>query len=431
MFEALFWASMQEKSSVSRQANKLQRDKLLSKLELCAGTIKLAIEKCGTRLRYKSVKAISSHITQLLSAFEEEHYDAVTADYVRALSLLFSRPSHREHLLKDDWVDIVACCCKYLDVQLERKHDQSMRASRVGGTSQTASEILGWTASEILKCLQYLTSTSQAYIVEGECTPKLVDTTIAVLAKSRIDSVCYSIFSILNPILDAVGANNLEFASKIVRATLPVLARQWRDVKLAKLREQLIIHALLSLPHILSLIKPHSESVLRGDLKKLLEELNGEYLVRYDRDRLSSDHLVFESPLSPDAIAECPLRTTTFAFRPGATQSEQIWMIPQLIASVIYMLDYGVEDPQAMDMDDINGVSVKRPKLECYLDEILRNLRSPVGITKILNMQVLCFYLDKWTPDIARIETAIKDLLLLCSDENTQYAFWAMLVMTT
>ncbi|EWC48158.1 hypothetical protein DRE_02262 [Drechslerella stenobrocha 248] len=423
MFEALFRAVMIEKSAALKQSKGVTRNMTINRLELCAETIKIAVDKCGGRLHYKAVKAIASHITQVLAAIEDELYDAVVTQYMHALRSLLSHPAHREHLLKDDWIELVEFCCYFLEIQLER--------DRLESTSKPHDQKkgFGWVGSELVLCLQSLTLTPQAYLVDGDHMIKLIDTVLAVLDRGYNIVYC---FSILNLVLDAAGANNLEYAVKIVKTTLPIVATNLTATNLAALKEQLIIHITISLPHILTLLKSPSESVLRGNLEDLFQKITKEYGdARLSIPSLSGKDLVFQSSLPWSSIRNNPLRTTTFALRPGVGANEQTWMIPQLLASMVYVLQQDAEDIQAMDIDESNGVSIKRQKLESYLEETVRNLKSHHSTQKILSMQILCMYLDRWTPDFVVIETLFGSLLHLCSDERTEHAFWAMLVVAT
>ncbi|EPS44547.1 hypothetical protein H072_1478 [Dactylellina haptotyla CBS 200.50] len=437
MFEALFRASMFEKASALKQTKDGQRSAVINRLENSAGTIRIAVEKCGTRLHYKAVKAIASHVTQFLLAMDGDHYHGVMEEYTRIFVTLLSYQPHREHLLKEDWISIIEFCCQFVDIRLKKELIHVATTSRRGGMAPTGREGFAKIGTDILTCFQLLMSTPQAYIVDGDHMVKVVDTILAVLAIDREDTLTLA-FSILNSILDAVGANNLEYAAKIVRVTSPMLVRIWANAKSFVFKEHLIIHLVLGLPHIFALLKSPSESVLRGNLKDLLEAMENEYLLRKEDDHLQSEQLVFESSLPSSTIRNNPFRSSNFALIPGdlskqvqISKLEQAWMIPQLMASIIYTLQQDVEDTQAMDIDNINGVSIKRLKLESYLDEVIRKLKSPEGPVKILSMQVICHYIDRWVPDIVATEKAFGQLLSICSNENTEYASWAMLAIAT
>ncbi|KAK6533509.1 Serine/threonine-protein kinase tel1 [Orbilia ellipsospora] len=449
MFEALFRASMLEKSAAANQTKDIQRNTVIGRFEYAAGTIRFAVEKCGTRLRYKTIKAIASHITQVLLGLDHDLYFTTIEAYVRALASLLSFPSHKEHLLKEDWIELVEFCLQYLEIRLLREQQDPQRKSRHASAALDRNRGFGSIGTDMMNFLQSLLSTPQAYVVDGDHMPKLVDTVLAVLAITEHDIPFRSIFSTLNSILDAVGANNLEYAVKIVRATAPILARIWSNVKLPALKDQVIIHLILSLSHIFALLKSPSENILRGNLKDILEAMDEEYMARLTeglegkskkvgRIGLRSEDLVFESSIPSAAIRKNPLRTATFALchgvsrdEDGDSRNEQGWIIPQLMASIIYTLQQDLEDPQAMDIDNINGVSIKRLKLESHLDEVIRHLKSPNQAKRILSMQILCFYIDKWMPDLASAEKAFGHLLSQSSNDNTECASWAMLAIAT
>ncbi|KAF3908596.1 hypothetical protein ABW21_db0209793 [Orbilia brochopaga] len=430
MFEALFRVSMLEKSAALKQTKDIQRNAAISRLESSAETIKIAVDKCGGRLHYKAVKAITSHVTQVLFSIEGRSFDSTRTQYMHALSSILSHPSHREHLLREDWIELVEFCCHYLEIQLEKEQQEALKAAKTGRRPEHQNGF-GWVGTEVMLCLQRLVSTPQAYTVDGDHMLKLIDSVLAVLQLDR-DDIRYLGFSTLNWILDAVGANNLEYAAKIVRATSPMVSKPWVNTNMIPLREQLSIHIALSLPHALSLLKSSSEAILRSNLENLFQKMTEEYVrARFSVPLLSGEHLVFQTSLPSSFIRKNPLRTRTFALRPGVGISEQTWVIPQLLASMIYTLQQEPEDVQAMDIDESNGVSIKRQKLGTYLDETIHQLKSPNSSAKVLSMQILLFYFDKWIPDVAVVETALATLQHLCADERTEHAFWAMLVIAT
>ncbi|KAK6536529.1 Serine/threonine-protein kinase tel1 [Arthrobotrys megalospora] len=420
LFENLFKAAMSEKATVSRQAREANRRMNINKVEYCAETIRMVVEKCGARLRYKTIKTLIAHCTQVLLMIHEDQYDAVIGEYIRILNALFGNHSHSEHLLKDDWAELIQLCCQYLDVRIDREHKYIPKPNSV----KPLNDGFGQIGTNILKLLQTITSTPQAFNVEGDHLAKLVDIVLTVyeLRYTEIDAILT-----LNSVLEALTANHLEYTAKIVRRTTAHFAGNWENTKSSAMKDHLAVHLILGLPHIHTLLKSPSESVLRENLTALLEKIAKEHL---QKTLLDIHDISFECSLPSSPSQKNPLRTSTFALRPGASTNEQGWIIPQLMASIIHSLQQDVEDnPQAMDIDNIDGVGIKRLKLGSKLDDTIRDLRSPEAHPRVLAMQILGFYFDKWIPDVATAERGLEMIARLCSNEDTRYASWAMLVL--
>ncbi|KAK6521124.1 Serine/threonine-protein kinase tel1 [Arthrobotrys conoides] len=424
MFEILFKASTAEKAAVSRQTGGTGRRMNITKVGELTVTIRILVEKCGHRLNYKAVKALVAHCTQMLLEIHEDQYNSVVQDYIRVLNSLFGNRSHVEHLLKDDWIQLVQLCCEYLEVRIEKEHNYVPKAN----TSRAENEGFGQIGTTILMLLRTLTSTPQAFIVEGDHLPQLVDVVLAVyeLRPTEIDAVLT-----LNSVLEALTANHLEYTAKIVRRTTAYFAGNWENTKSFAMKEHLVVHLILGLPHIYSLLKSPSESVLRENLATVLGKIVAEHTNTPDKgNMLEINDIAFECLLPSNPVQEKSSRTSTFALRPGASGKEHGWMVPKLMASIIYCLQQDFEDnTQAMDIDNIGGVGIKRLRLGSKLDDILRDLKSPKEASRILAMQVLGFYFDKWIPDLATAERALETIAQLCSNEYTGYASWAMLVL--
>ncbi|KAK6503054.1 Serine/threonine-protein kinase tel1 [Arthrobotrys musiformis] len=419
MLESLFKATVAEKATVARQAREAGRNTNIGKVGRCAETIRMVVEKCGHRLPYKAIKALTAHCTQMLLEIHEDQYDSVIEEYIKILNTLFGNRSHSEHLLKDDWIELVQLCCQYLEVRIERERMYNQKHRNEG---------FGKIGTNVLSLLRTLTSTPQAFNVEGDHLAQLVDVALTVyeLRSTEIDALLT-----LNSVLEALTANHLEYTAKVVRRTTAHFAGNWGNTKSFAMKEHLVVHLVLGLPHIYSLLKSPSESVLRENLTAVLDKIAKDHLVDPRRTFLDINDVAFECLLPSSPVRRNALRTSTFALRPGASRNEHGWMIPQLMASIMYSLQQGIEDNiQAMDVDSVDAVGIKRLKLGSQLDDIISSLRSPDEAQKILAMQVLSFYFDKWIPDLATAERGLETIAQLCSHEDTVYASWAMLVLS-
>ncbi|KAK6351146.1 Serine/threonine-protein kinase tel1 [Orbilia javanica] len=423
MLESLFKAAVAEKATVSRQSREANRKMNITKVEYCTEVIRMVVEKCGHRLGYKAVKALVAHCTQMLMMIHEDQYNSVVEEYIRVLNTLFGNRSHTEHLLKDDWVELVQLCCQYLEARVEKEQRYIPRA----GVQKPRNEGFGQIGTSILKLLQSITSTPQAFNVEGDHLPQLVDIVLIAyeLRPTEIDALLT-----LNSILEALTANHLEYTAKIVRRTTAHFVGNWENTKSFAMKEHLAVHLILGLPHIYSLLKSPSEGVLRENLTAVLGKIAKEHLDDPRKNLLEINDIAFECLLPSKPSQNSPLRTSTFALRSGGSGNEHGWMIPQLMASIIYSLQQDVEDnTQAMDIDNIGGVGIKRLRLGSKLDDVIRDLKSPREAPRILAMQILGFYFDKWIPDLATAERGLEAIAQLCSNEDTGYASWAMLVL--
>ncbi|RVD89026.1 uncharacterized protein DFL_000050 [Arthrobotrys flagrans] len=397
---------------------KANADGEIGELERPTGAIRRVVEICVTRLHHKVVMRLAKHCARMLEEFHEldDKYNAIVEENIRTLDILFGYRPHREHLRKDGWTDLVELCCRLITARINRQSEYKPTPEAQNPRNAGFGQI-GFNS---LKLLRKISSTPQVYFGRDKQPNESLDVVLTVyeLFPTEIDVIL-----ILNSWLELFAAINLEYATKIVVKTMASLARTWEDAS-SEMKEHLIVHLIFGLPHMHTLLKSPLQKRFRGNLTDLLEIIAKEHRVDHRERFLKIDDISFGCPLPSGSGQRSPLRTSTFALRSCTSKNEQCWMIPQLLASIIYALQQS-----AKDSAQTVGRGIKRLRVESALDDIIRDLRSKEIPSRILAMQILSFYFGRSFPDSPTMETGIETVAKLCSDEDPQSASWAMIVL--
>ncbi|KAI5807112.1 hypothetical protein EDC01DRAFT_638230 [Geopyxis carbonaria] len=452
MYEALFRAVMADKKLYMKQDPNANMGKsVASRLSTSGSVLRLAVEMGVTHLKPKTIKAVYSHIIDVLPMGNLGLCKPISLDYIKALRACLEYPTHTEHLQTADWDLLVKFCCLHLGTLLgllETDEDDedgqshqdgrallredsmiSMISKRSTGNSQSASR-LGHDSEELFGCLRCLVSAPNAPILNN--AEMICDILLKFLDSQPSATRAHQpVFSSLNFVLVSIVVNNIELTNRISDMIPQIIIRLW-DTKSPGLKEEMMISLIYCQPYIRNKIHESREKSLplRRNIEDLLETLCNEYITRPDRELLQMDDIVFPPPLRPPNVLTDSLSLRSMALRKslGDFRNEQTWATPGLIASMVEMLDKpGDAINQSQAPVGHNEIVVKRQRLYTNFDEMMRYVRSSNTPRKLLALQVLPFLCDIGGVNEEEYANTIQTLYDACSDDNPSVLSWALL----
>lgn len=342
---------------------------------------------------------------------------------------------------------------------LNRGSSSVSRISMVVVSTKLKSEV-----EELMKCLQLLLQTPNAHIIqpEGRVSQMIIETVLDFLRCLKTSTPAHiSAYSSLNSVLATVSTNDIKLARNIAQAIPGLIGRPWESKPKPALREQMLIALMYSLPH----VKAHVEDIkaqrnegqlafISETLDNLVDSFLKEYTERagiINTEQLQLDEIGFPNPTARFKDNASPFSLSPFYLRAnGSAQSEQAWVVLQVVAIIVSILDLhirSIPSLEAMDTEDSsidseNSGSESRRKrrrknnrygVERRFDSILQQANSSSSKLKIVALQLIPFLLEERDrPPAKRIDVAewrrvMADLSLIASEDNTVSANWAIL----
>lgn len=481
-FEILFGVLNRDKASYIRSSKKADV------LALISSTLRAAVQHGVKEIRVKSVKSLIQHITGILPHPRGGLCEPLKLDHIRTLRTVLEYPPHIENLPCSEWTDLVEFCCQVIQADInpfnEDLNTESLEHSRPEGGSakggnrpglsrgsSSASRIsmvvaptkLTSEVEELMKCLQLLLQTPNAHIIqpEGQVAQMITETVLDFLLCLKTSTPAHiSAYSSLNSVLATVSTNNIKLARNIAKAIPRLIGRPWESKPKSALREQMLIALMYSLPH----LKAHVEDIKaqRNDrqlalMSESLDNLVDSFLKEYteragiiNTEQLQLDEIGFPNPTSPFKDITFPLTLSPFYLRAnGSAQSEQAWMVLQMVAKIVSILDAHICSQPSLDamgtedspIDSENSGSESRRKrrrknnqhgVERRFDSILQQANSSSSKLKIVALQLIPFLLEERDRpptkiDVSEWRRVMADLSLIASEDNTVSANWAIL----
>ncbi|KAG0641565.1 telomere-length maintenance and DNA damage repair-domain-containing protein, partial [Tuber brumale] len=410
MFEAIFRAVVKEKMIYIRQNKPSLVKSVGSRLSLCASVFRLAVEQGVVHIRSKTFKALSKHVIDILPQ-GDGLCEPISLDYIKALRTCLACSPHAEHIDKKEWATLARFCCTHVEsqlglltgdpesadegastgsrnVRLSLSRETSLASRRSQPPSQGVPR-LNHDSEELMLCLEILLKTPNAPIVEHD---EIVARTILGFLTSQptVTRAHPPAFTALNSVLEVITTNNISLTAKVAQGIVPVLAKLW-DSKQPTFREQMMITLIYILPQIRTIISEGRSGTLRRKVEALSEVLFVECSGRADRDQLQLDDLVFPDPLKAFDAEITPLGLQGFCLRKGNQRAEMNWIVPQLMATVVNILDRSGGDPAGSNGKALEGERNKRLKVSKNFEELMRNARSMITSRKLCALQTLPF----------------------------------------
>jgi len=449
LLEALFCAAKVECSTYANASKPSSKTTSASRLSECASVLGLAVRVGVRKLRFKTVKALLEHISQTLPTSDGAYCKPLVADYFKALRIVLEYPPHPEHLSKEDWHDVIDFCNASIhdfnvsssesDSSLSNgfhHHDslndlpsRSATPSLHGNhlhNSNSHGSVLRGSVEDLVFCVRYLTSVSNAPILE-----KASITLVALLEllekSSNLGSTQQAAFESVNSIIARISTDDTSLVLQTLRRLVPIIRRFWQ-AKSAGLRV-ILTSMFYGEIYLSRLLNSDEDGNFKVDLLGLVEVLRVEYCKRVERDQLQlddvdlSDHTFRTDRNTPLSIKACELRL-------GANKAEQPWSLLQMSASILVAIDSNPDVNDLQNGNDDLDPPPKRQRMAGALDDVFRLTKASAGPEKLYALQVLVFIFDKHTVDIGKLEEIVHSLLSCASDDNGSIASWAIMALT-
>ncbi len=459
ILETVFRVAKLEASNYVR-ATKYTKAKVESRLSGCATLVRVVVEVGLRKLRYKTVKALTEHISQTLPTADENYCAPLCKDYLKALSTLLEFKAHPEHFLGDEWHEIIDFCLETAQ-DLNKSKDvsesdlsngfRSLRgsASRRGNLSRSATpntmgdhgRFSSFNASqpaafpqirdsqvEIALSLKYLVSVPNAPILDRAAA--IIDAIVDLLdSYQKVSSIQQILLECVNSVMSFVITNDILFALRTVTQTLPLFRRFW-DVKDNTMKEPLLV--LLSYAEVLlpRLISEDTTGDFKAELGALIEGLRDDYCVRRHREQLQLDDLLPVDPIDCTP-SQTPLSNKTLKLRVGAFKAEQPWCLVSSSAAIMVALEKDMIAIERSVHYREHAHPSKRQRLSHHLDDLFSSIKGSVWSEKLYALQILVFVFDTISIDEIALQGHLLVLLPCLSDDDSTIASWAMFAMTS
>ena len=381
-------------------------------------------------------------------------------NYFKALATLLGFEAHPEHLIGDEWHEVVDFCLeaardlnksndvngsgptngiRTLNGSASRRDNLSRSvtpsATNANGrlSSFTASQPAAYpqirdSQLEIALCLQHLISVPNAPIF---AKANAFVTTLLDLLDSypKVAAIQQILFECLNSLMSRIIANDVALALQIVTKTLPLFGRFW-DVKDNTMKEPLLV--LLSFAEVLlpRLISEDTTGNLKIEFEGVVETLREDYCSRRFREQLQLDDLSPVDPIS-STLPLTPLSNKTLQIRTGAFKAEQPWCLLSSTAAVMVALEHDSIARAKLVQVDEHELPPKRRKLNHPTDDLFALTKSLTPSEKLYALKVFVFVFDMVNFDEITLQGHLDMLLPCLSDDDGSIASWAMFAMTS
>jgi serine-protein kinase ATM len=430
MLDAVFSATLKEKKTYLSKSKAAMTSTVRLRLELCGQVLRAVVEQAVKHLKVKTFRALIIHITQLLEERRRDFTEQFSLEYAKALRIALDWSPHREHLLEEEWGDLVEFLVMVAgdgmptDVDLEA--DSFPRSRQTGDSVRLKTE-----TEEYITCIALLVSTPNAPVTSkadkiGDCLLRFLRTHPTL---TRAHQPAYSA---LNSTINSVGTNEVETAALIAGQMIPIIHRQWSKIKQRNIRDQMLINLHYGLPLVRRSLRISEEPQYmdsKKDLDQLVEMLLDDFKGGRDRDVLVLDDLRFSKDFRPVNLEKAPLSLRNFSLRAtGQPKEEQNWMIPKVIAELMNVLDLEASKRQPAEDPDEVGYSNKRTKITNYYMDLLLDGRSARATEKVAALQILAFMLEDRKLDANDIYELLGLLINIVNGDEGATADWAMIV---
>ncbi|RPA80738.1 hypothetical protein BJ508DRAFT_415211 [Ascobolus immersus RN42] len=431
MLDAVFNAMMKEKKAFLSKSKATMTSTVRLRLELCGQVLRAVVEQGVKHLKAKTVRAVTSHITQILEEERKDFTEQFSLEYAKALRIALEWAPHREHLAEEEWSELVRFLLQAADEGLPNDDSEDESFPRSRQTGQAAR--LKAETEEYIICIALLASTPNAPIISSatgiaDCLLKFLSTYPTI---TRVHQPAYSA---LNSTFNTVGTNYLEGAAGLSKLILPIIQRQWIKIKQKNIREQMLISLHYALPHLRKILaKVNNEdsdgSEIKSNLDRLVEMLLEDFKGGRDRDVLVLDDLRFSRDFRPMDLEKAPLSLRNFTLRgAGQAKEEQSWMVPKVLAELMNVLDIDAAQHKLVEDPDETVYSNKRTKITNYYTDLLLDVRSAKSSEKVVALQILAFLLENRKMEANDIDELLELLISIINGDEGATADWAMIV---
>lgn len=465
IFETLFHAVRIDRSKYAKATTVSAQDTPAKRLSACAKVFRVAVVEGVRKIRSRTVKALVDHITQTLPNPAGGYCEPLLHGYIKSLETILEYRAHPEHLNKEEWhvvVDFltegISTFCNTLDGPDSRRspgpeEPNSRRSNRSRAqTPSTSISLLGTThrasfrsaeiakhsisrsiAEDFASCLQYLTSVSNAPILDK--ARSILEVLINLLrASATIGRAHHAIFVSINHVIKRTITDDIALTQHTIKNIIPLIRRLWHP-KYKALGDEMLSSLILAEAYLPRLLQTGDSEDCQSELQGLVDVLYGEYSNRVDKDHLQIDDLEFYPPKKTEHM-QSPLSIKAFGLRPGSPgnpgmiRAERNWALLYTVSILNSILVAPgtplAEHPSIADQTGSN----KRRRLMQPLDSLLQLIRLAPASEKVCALQALALTLDRVIVPGPDLRVTLDTLIPCVSEDNGTLSSWAMLALS-
>jgi ataxia telangiectasia mutated family protein len=386
-----------------------------------------------------------------------EYFAGLSKIYLKVLGSVLEHEAHIEHLDEADWLSTVDYCLQGIEQYGSDSLNEAVTVSRTfpsltGATSssdQTSStklsvrslgdatssgSITKRDSEELLQCLLYLISASNAPILER--AEEILHGIMHFLDShgSFASPIHQVAFSALNFMLCATNADKSSLSQSLALRLVPIIGHLWssksvsKDEMLNSIKDEMLITILRLRLHMERIVSAH-----RGDFEQKLEDLEKilriDYSKRLERDQLQLDDLDM-STLCGENTLTTSIHVGSLRLKTHAPRAERSWAILAALSILDGLLHVNQEPLGSSAEDDENDSSRhprKRRRITRRFDGLLELVSSDdIGERRVAFQVLLCLLpsLELSQYDLDEILERLSPYVI---DRRHSIGSWAML----
>lgn len=455
IFEGLFKVARAEKQAYSVAKNPGPRTKAEQVLSTCSDVLRITIRAGAKKLKPKTVKAIIEHVTQLLPIADGEYCAGLSKYYLKVLGSVLEYESHIEHLEEADWFSTVDYCLQGIEQYGSDSASDPVNASRTFpvatsfsaqtsstkssvrslGNGNSSSPITKRNSEELLQCLLYLISASNAPILE-RAEDILHGIMHFLKSHGSFASPIHQVaFSAINFMLSATNTDKTSLSQSLALRLVPIIGYLWssksvsKDEMLNSIKDEMLVTILRLRLHMERIVSAHE-----GDFEQKLEDLERilrvDYSKRLERDQLQLDDFDMSS-LSGDNTPATSIHVGLLRLRTHAPRAERSWAILTAL-SILDGLLHGNQRPPVSDVEDDDGETDsrhprKRRRITRRFDGLLKLISAEDFGERVVAFQILLYLLPNSKLSQQDLDEILERLSVCIVDRRHSICSWAML----
>jgi serine-protein kinase ATM len=379
--------------------------------------------------------------------------------YLKVLGSVLEHEAHIEHLEEVDWLSTVDYCLRGIEQYSSDSASGAANVSRTvpsltGATSSSAqtsstklsvrslndgnssSSITKRNAEELLQCLLYLISASNAPILERAEDILLGIMHFLEYHGSFASPIHQVAFSAINFILSATNTDKTSLSQSLALRLVPIVSHLWssksvsKDEMLNSIKDEMLITVLRLRLHMERIVSAH-EGDFRLKLEGLEKILRIDYAKRLERDQLQLDDLDM-STLSGENTSTTSIHVGLLRLRTHAPRAERSWAILTAL-SILDGLLHVDQKPLVSTVEDDDGDNDssrhprKRRRITRRFDGLLELITSDDSEERVVAFQILLCLLPGVKLSQHDLDEILERLSSCVVDRHHSIGSWAML----
>jgi serine-protein kinase ATM len=453
LIEAIFHCTLSEKQAYYSTSKKTAKPASATRLSKCAEALRTILEKAGSNLKRKTIRATIDHITQTLPGPEGTFVDPLIQDYVKAFRALLDRPSVVELIAaveKETWltcVDFASDCLSHYFAYGEQDSEgfrqsplpsTGRHGSLLPSTGRSSKSLIRHTAGEmqwrhvedILASMLSLVAATNAptHLRAMEISTGALQ--VLQLSQRSAGQSQQIAMATLTEVFLHIQIENVALSKLIAKDVLPMLGHWWqsrgglaRDAFTHSLRDEILRLLFAVQLHLEALAGEAHDETFSSNIEDLLDVIWQEYSKREERGKLQLDDLSLSVSNPTVALPS----TTAFHMKPNHVPGEQRWATIQVLAILESIFALTARQRKLPADEEEEGLPRKRRRLDRGSGRLHDRLTSlDIGI-RLTALQLVPFLLG--TNGVLQANTlqVLETVSAMILEKQSSVASWAML----